>query len=53
MWSWDSSVGIATGYGLAGVLFSAEAIDLFLLHSVQTGSGVYRAVYTVGKAAGA
>jgi hypothetical protein len=38
------SVGIATGC-TAGVQFPAEARDLFLLHSVQTGSGAHPASY--------
>jgi hypothetical protein len=36
----DSSVGIATGYGLNGPGIGAEAKDSFLLQIVPTGSGV-------------
>jgi hypothetical protein len=47
--SHDSSVGIATGYGLvdrdSGVLFPSGAGNLSLLHSVQTGSGFHPASY--------
>jgi hypothetical protein len=49
--SWDSSVCIATGYGLDG-----RASDFFSLHSVQSGSATHPASYPVGtggKAAGA
>jgi hypothetical protein len=42
-WSRDSSVGIATGYGLDGPGF-----DFSLLHSVQTGSGAHPASYPIG-----
>jgi hypothetical protein len=48
----DSSVGIATGYGLddwgSGVRFSPGAGNLSLLHRVQTGSGVHAASYPMG-----
>jgi hypothetical protein len=57
--SQDSSVGIATGYGLddrgVGVLVPVGQ-ELSLLHVVQTGSGVHPTSYpmgTGGKAAGA
>jgi hypothetical protein len=48
----DSSVGIATGYGMddrmIGVRFSAGARNFFLRHHVQTGSWAHPASYTVG-----
>jgi hypothetical protein len=44
--SWDSAVGIGTGYGLdgrgVGVRVPVEAI-FFPLHVVQTGSGAHPA----------
>jgi hypothetical protein len=47
----DSVVGIATGYGLddrgVGVLVPVMA-RLFLLHVIQTGSGVYPTSYRKG-----
>jgi hypothetical protein len=47
----DSSVGIATGYGLddrgAGVRVPVES-RIFLLHVVQTGSGVHPASCPMG-----
>jgi hypothetical protein len=61
----DSSVGIATGYGLddrmIGVRFPAGAENFSLPYLVQTGSGAHPASYPVvtrgflsrGKAAGA
>jgi hypothetical protein len=59
-WSQDSSVGIATGYGLdyqGGRSSSPGRVKQFsLLHIVQTGSGVHPTSYkmgTGGKAAGA
>jgi hypothetical protein len=51
-YSWHCSVGIAPGYGLdcrgIWVRFSAEATDLFLLHSVQTVSGIHTGSYATG-----
>jgi hypothetical protein len=49
-WSWDSSIGIATGNRLedgvgVGVLVKQE---FSLLHVVQTGSGVHPTSYTMG-----
>jgi hypothetical protein len=48
----DSSVGIATGYGLDDrmiwVRFSAEAGKFSLRHRVQTGFGAQRASYPMG-----
>jgi hypothetical protein len=48
---WDSSVGIATGYGLddrmIGVRFSAGAGNFFPRRRVQTGSGSHPASYTI------
>jgi hypothetical protein len=42
MWSRNSSVGVATGYGLDGwVWFPVRTRNLSLLHSVQTGSGTH------------
>jgi hypothetical protein len=42
----DSSVGIATGYGLEGnVPVPAGARDFSLLHSVQTGTAAHPASY--------
>jgi hypothetical protein len=45
----DSSVGIATGYGLddrmIGVRFPAGATNFSLHHRVQTGSGAHPASY--------
>jgi hypothetical protein len=55
----DSSVGIATGYGLddqGGGSSSPGREKISLLHIVQTGSGVHLTFYkmgTGGKAAGA
>jgi hypothetical protein len=61
----DSSVGIATGYGLddrmIGVRFPAGVGNSSLRHRVQTGSGARPAIYPMstrgsfsgGKAAGA
>jgi hypothetical protein len=61
----DSSVGMATGYGLddrmIGVRFSAGARNFSLHHRVQNGSGVQpashpmgiRGSFSGGKAAGA
>jgi hypothetical protein len=44
-----SLVGTATGYGIddrgTGVVLSAEAIKVFVLHSVQTGSGAHPKIY--------
>jgi hypothetical protein len=49
----DSSVGIATSYGLddrmIGVRFSAGAGNFFLRHHVQTGSGKHEASYPTGR----
>jgi hypothetical protein len=49
----DSSVGIATGYGLedggVGVRNQVKQ-EFLLLHVVQTGSGVHRTSYTMGTA---
>jgi hypothetical protein len=48
----DSSVGIATGYGLndrmIGVRFSAWAGNFSLRHHVQTGSGALPSSYPMG-----
>jgi hypothetical protein len=48
----DSSIGIATGYGLESrgieVRFSAGAGYFSLLQSVQTGSGAHPAAYPMG-----
>jgi hypothetical protein len=48
----DSSVGIATGYGLdyrmIGVRFPSEAGNFSLRHHVQTGSEAHPASYPVG-----
>jgi hypothetical protein len=54
----DSSVGIATGYGLDDrVVESRWGQDFLLLHVVQTGSRAHPASYQMdtagGKAAGA
>jgi hypothetical protein len=50
--SWDSSVGIATGYRLddrnIGVRFMAGAGNFSLRHHVQTGSGAHPASYPMG-----
>jgi hypothetical protein len=43
----DSSVGIATGYGLDG-LGSIPGRGKRFLHSVQTGSGPHPASYPMG-----
>jgi hypothetical protein len=43
----DSSVGIATGYGLDGQGL-IPGRDVSLLHSVQTGSGAHPASYPMG-----
>jgi hypothetical protein len=51
-WSRDSSVGIVTSYGLdcrgIAVGFPAGIRDFSLYNSVQTGSGVHPASYTMG-----
>jgi hypothetical protein len=48
----DSSVGIALGYGLddrdSGVRFPAGAVNFFLHHRVQNGSGAHAASYPMG-----
>jgi hypothetical protein len=47
----DSAVGIATGYGLddRGVGVRDQlGQNFYLLHAVQTGSGVHPASYPVG-----
>jgi hypothetical protein len=48
----DSSVGIATDYGLddrmIGVRFPAYARNFFLRHRVQTCSGAHPASYPMG-----
>jgi hypothetical protein len=48
----DSSVGVATGYGLDdrmnGVRISAGVGNFSLRHRVQTGSGAHPASYSVG-----
>jgi hypothetical protein len=48
----DSSVGIATGYGLDdrmfGVRFPVRAGNFSLRHYVQTGSGAHPASYPMG-----
>jgi hypothetical protein len=46
--SWDSSVGIATGYG---GLIPVRCKLLSLLHSIQTGSGPHPASYPMGAGA--
>jgi hypothetical protein len=50
--SQDSSVGIATGYGLdirmVGVRFPAWAGNFSLRHHVQTDSGAHPASYPMG-----
>jgi hypothetical protein len=46
--SWDSSVGIATRYGLGGPGSIPAVQDFSLLHSVQTGSGAHPASYPMG-----
>jgi hypothetical protein len=50
--SWDSSVGIATSYGLddqGGGSSSPGRVKKFsLLHIVQTGSGVHPTSYKMG-----
>jgi hypothetical protein len=59
--SWDSSVGIAAGYGLddwggGGEFESREVKQFSLFHIVQTGSGVHPTSYKMGaggKVAGA
>jgi hypothetical protein len=51
MWSQDSSVGVATGYGLedGGVGVRVPVGQEFsLLHVVQIGSGVHSTSYTMG-----
>jgi hypothetical protein len=49
---WDSSAGIATGYGpddrMIALRFSAGAKNFSLLHCVQTGSGAHPASYLMG-----
>jgi hypothetical protein len=48
--SWNSSVGIATGYEAAWPGFESwYGQDLSLLHDVQTGSGVHPASYPTGE----
>jgi hypothetical protein len=48
----DSSVGIATGYGLddqmSGVRFPAGAGNFSLRHGVLTGSGAHQVSYPTG-----
>jgi hypothetical protein len=48
----DSSVGIATGYGLddgtIGIRFPAGAGNSSLCHRVQTGSGSHPSSYPIG-----
>jgi hypothetical protein len=45
----DSSVGIATGYGLNGRSSITSRDNIFsLLHSVQTGSRAHPASYLIG-----
>jgi hypothetical protein len=52
VWSRDSSVGIATGYGLGdqgdGSFESRWSQEFSLLHIVQTGSGVHPTSYKMG-----
>jgi hypothetical protein len=52
IWSRDSSVGIALGYGLddrgSGVRFPAGAGNFSLDHRVKNGSGDHPASYPVG-----
>jgi hypothetical protein len=49
--SWDSVVGIATGYGLddrgVGVRVPVRS-RISLLHVIQTGSGAHPASYPMG-----
>jgi hypothetical protein len=51
----DSSVGIATGYGVGGrmigVRFPVAAGKFSLHHRVQTGSGAHPASYPMGNGA--
>jgi hypothetical protein len=47
--SWDSSVGIETGYGLDDLgSIAGRGKSLSLLHSVQTNSGAHPASYPMG-----
>jgi hypothetical protein len=50
--SWDSSVGIAPGYGvddrMIGVLFPAGAGNFSLLHCVQSGPAAHPVSYPMG-----
>jgi hypothetical protein len=52
MWNQDSSIGIATGYGLDdrmnGIRFPAGPGNISLRHHVQTGSGTHPASYPMG-----
>jgi hypothetical protein len=44
----DSSVGIATGYGLDGPGSTPSRSDFSLLHSIQAGSLAHPAPYPMG-----
>jgi hypothetical protein len=44
----DSSVGIATGYGLDAPGSIPDSARFSLPHSVQTGSGIHPASYPMG-----
>jgi hypothetical protein len=50
--SWDSSVSIATGYGLEDcmvwVRFPITAGNISLHHRVQTGSGAHPTSFPIG-----
>jgi hypothetical protein len=46
--SWDSSVGIAMGYQLDGLVSFPAVHNVSLLHSVKTGSGAHPASYPIG-----
>jgi hypothetical protein len=49
-WSRDSSVDLATSYGLNGRdSIPGKSRGFLLLHSVQTGSGVHSTSYPMGK----
>jgi hypothetical protein len=42
-WRWDSSVGIAAGYGLDGPIRFPEVYNFSFLCRVQTGTGAHPA----------
>jgi hypothetical protein len=46
--NWYSSFGISTNYELEGPGFIPFSATFFLLHRVQTDSGVHPASYTMG-----